>query len=355
MVNQAKRGAYPPGPRPLTAISDLEPASGRLTAPTGQDVNAVDIQTIPVSSLSLGDSPRLNGENPEHTRVLADSEELLPPILVHRDTMKVVDGMHRLCAARLRGQQFIMVRFFGGSTADAFVAAVKANTAHGLPLTLADRQAAAARIIASHQERSDRWIARVTGLAAATVASIRRASTDSHVVTARIGQDGRVRPLSSAEGRLVASHAIAGAPDASLREIARSAGVSPSTVRDVRKRMSRGEDPVPAGQRVARPKEEAGTQSSGGPSPATVSRGAPRDRDALLDVLKKDPSVRHTDAGRALLRWLDTTANGPGSWQHLIAPAPPHCAYTVAELARRCAREWQEVADELERRLRSMT
>jgi ParB-like chromosome segregation protein Spo0J len=100
-----------------------------------------------VASLLPADSPRLAGEDPHHTQMLADSESTLPPILVHRATMQVIDGMHRLNAAILRGEKTIRARFFEGATAQAFVLAVQSNIAHGLPLTTADREAAAARII----------------------------------------------------------------------------------------------------------------------------------------------------------------------------------------------------------------
>ncbi|HEY1620466.1 MAG TPA: ParB/RepB/Spo0J family partition protein, partial [Streptosporangiaceae bacterium] len=123
---------------------------------------------VPVAALLVGDSPRLQGESNEHIRMLAATDAQLPPILVHRPTMQVVDGMHRLRAALLRGQPTISVRFLDGSAEDAFISAVQANIEHGLPLTLADREAAADRIIATHPWRSDRWIATVTGLAAST-------------------------------------------------------------------------------------------------------------------------------------------------------------------------------------------
>jgi hypothetical protein len=37
--------------------------------------------------------------------------EKLPPILVHRATNRIIDGMHRLEAAKLRGDETISVRF----------------------------------------------------------------------------------------------------------------------------------------------------------------------------------------------------------------------------------------------------
>lgn len=128
--------------------------------------------------------------------------------------------------------------------AEVFRLAVSANVTHGLPLNKAERQAAAARIIRSHPQASDRSIAQTTGLAAKTVARIRRRS---HVdeTDRRVGQDGRVRPLNTADGRRIASRAITDRPDASLREIAQEAGISIGTVRNVRARLEAGEDPVP--------------------------------------------------------------------------------------------------------------
>jgi hypothetical protein len=247
-----------------------------------------DIQQVPINSLQRGESPRLGGEDIEHIQLLAACEGALPPILVDRQTMRVIDGMHRLRAAMLNGEKSIEVRFFDGSGDDAFVAAVRANIAHGLPLSLADRQAAAARIMASRPDRSDRSIASITGLAAGTVAAIRRESpADCDHVSARIGRDGRMRPLSTAVGRRIASDAIARDPGASLRQIARVAGISPTTVRDVRERLRRGDDPVPDRQNASK-KTRDGTVSRGGDRPAGPTRGV-RDRASLLNDLKKDP------------------------------------------------------------------
>ena len=95
--------------------------------------------TVPIELLKFADSPRLEGEKPDHIRVLAGVDTDLPPILVHRQTMTVLDGMHRLRAAIQNGQREIRVQFFIGSHEDAFVAAVQANISHGLPLSLADR------------------------------------------------------------------------------------------------------------------------------------------------------------------------------------------------------------------------
>jgi ParB-like nuclease domain len=163
-------------------------------------------QFVPVGSLRPADSPRLDGEDVEHIQMLAGVETRLPPILVHRATMRVIDGMHRLRAARLRSDEHIEVRFFDGSEQEAFVLGVKANITHGRPLSLLDRTTAAERIMVTHPAWSDRAIAAAAGIGARSVASLRRRleaeAGDVDEVRARTGRDGRVRPLDSAEGRL---------------------------------------------------------------------------------------------------------------------------------------------------------
>ncbi|MBZ9641723.1 ParB/RepB/Spo0J family partition protein, partial [Streptomyces sp. PSKA30] len=129
---------------------------------------------VEIGSLSLSGSPRLGGERPEHIQLLAAAQKPLPPITVHRPTMRVIDGYHRLKAARLRGERTIAARFFDGDEAAAFVLAVKLNVTHGLPLALADRKRAAERIVVSHPQWSDRRVASVTGIAPGTVGEIRR-------------------------------------------------------------------------------------------------------------------------------------------------------------------------------------
>lgn len=103
---------------------------------------------------------------------------------------------------------------------------------------------AAARIISSHPQMSDRVVGKTMGLAARTVVAIRRRSTDFGAAVERAGSDGRVRPLDRMKGRRRATALLTEHPGASLREVARGAGISPATVRDVRRRLKRGEEPA---------------------------------------------------------------------------------------------------------------
>ncbi|WP_246147990.1 ParB/RepB/Spo0J family partition protein [Nonomuraea turkmeniaca] len=307
-----------------------------------------------ISSLSVGGSPRLAGESLEHVETLIASETELPPIIVHRPTMRVIDGMHRLLAMKRLGHRKIAVRFFEGSEDEAFVLAVKSNIAHGLPLSLADRKHAAARVVASHPEWSDRMIASVTGISAKTVAEIRKsANAEPPDGGGRIGKDGRVRAADVTERRRVAQELIIKDPGLSLRQVARAAGISPETVRDVRKRLRRGEDPLPQG----RAKGAAGGQDADG-RPArrtgiaeqpTPGSGSPPPPAVVVERLKADPALRFNENGRDLLRLLNIHALRTEDWSKIIDSVPPHCIEIVAHLARDCSKKWLEFASLVER------
>jgi ParB-like chromosome segregation protein Spo0J len=305
-----------------------------------------EIRRLPISSLMPADSPRQGGEDIEHIRTLASVTERLPPIIVHRATMRVIDGMHRLAAALLRGDDTIEARLFDGTDRDAFLLAVRSNVVHGLPLSLADRICAAERILASHPTGSDRAIASIAGLGARTVGNIRarlRLGADAAIVRARIGRDGRMRPLNNAEGRVRAWTIIKERPHASLREVAREAGISPSTVRDVRQRVERGLDPVPEKRR------RAGVVKSGDAGDEAL-RGRP-DLLSMLRGLQSDPALRYTETGRILLRWISARAIRSDERADVVEKVPPHCSYIMADVARACADEWLELANALERRV----
>ncbi len=260
--------------------------------------------------------------------------------------MRVIDGMHRLGAARLRGDEKIEVRFFDGTEHEAFVLAVETNIAHGLPLSRADRARAAERIVVSHPDWSDRAVAALAGLGGRTVAKIRQRVQAGEEIRARVGRDGRVRPLDYAEGRRRASEIIRNRPGASLREVARDAGVSPSTARDVRQRIQRGEDPVNAVRPPVQRRVELSVdrvEVAGSPVESELS--------SKLHGLRSDPSLRLTESGRSLLRWVLSRAIRVEEWQAVAGNVPPHCMYILADVARQCSADWLHIATDLEMRL----
>jgi hypothetical protein len=325
------------------------------------------IQAVPLMSLRVGDSPRLNGEDKAHIARLAEVDAPLPPILVDRRTMRVIDGMHRLMAASLQGREVVDVEFFDGSEADVFLRAVQENVAHGLPLTQADRRAAAARIITTHPHLSDRAIGQVAGLAAKTVAAIRKRSTeDSTSSNARVGRDGRVRPLDSSEARRRAAELLTSQPETSLRDVAQATGISPATVLDVRKRLERGESPVPE-RAAAVGGSDNGQPGSGGtaavgmgstedsrtpPTPPPARPVAPANPAATVEKLLRDPSLRNNDRGKGMLRLLHANAVSASQLPGAAGVVPPHCVGIVGQLARHYAQMWHEFAKELDGRAR---
>lgn len=323
--------------------------------PTGwQSIRLDELPNVvlSISSLLIEDSPRRAGENDEHIKMLVESEERLPPIIVHGQSGRVIDGIHRVHAATIRGEDKIEARVYDGTDDDAFLLAVRMNIAHGLPLTRADRTTAATRIIQSHPQWSNRRIATATGLSAGTVGKLRwRSSTHNAQSTTRVGKDGRVRPANRSAGRLKVAELLAEKPTASIRAIANEAGVSPSTVHDVRQRVRAGQDPTLQRQRAQgssakpRPPEicpPLGTSEKPGPACGGVA--------AILADLKGDPSLRFNDAGRFLLRWLDRHRVEMAGPKKIAEMVPDHCAGSVAKLARGYARVWTELAAQLEER-----
>ncbi|RSO10269.1 hypothetical protein DMH18_15745 [Streptomyces sp. WAC 06783] len=314
--------------------------------------------TVPISALDVSRPLRSGGPNPDHVRTLAALDaSLLPPILVHHPTMRVIDGAHRVQAELLRGGTHIRVEFFEGTEEECFVLAVRSNVGHGLPLPLADRKAAAARILRAYPQWSDRSIGEVSGLSPKTVGAIRRRSAEENPRLnggGRLGRDGRTYPTSVAEGRLYASKLIGERPHASLREIASRAGISLGTAQDVRKRLENGQDPVPGAR--------GGVRRAVGPDGEGTCNGSALDangnRRTVPDVphpslperlrpLKQDPALRSTDMGRALLRLLSSHEIPVAHWQALIDGVPAHRARAVADIADQCARIWQEFAREM--------
>lgn len=272
--------------------------------------------------------------------------------------------MHRVRAAILSGVASIEALLFEGAEDEAFLLAVRLNVEHGLPLSRADRVAAAIRIIDSSPQWSDRAIAHAAGLSDKTVASIRRrTSAEIPHLSDRIGRDGRVRPVSPAVGRRMASDLITQNPDVAIREIATRAGISAGTARDVRERLRNGLDPVPSRHRDKSGSQRAESQPAASQAVGFQPAGSQPNGEAdgtrerslsarmtpmLLESLRNDPSLRYNETGRALLRLLALHTMSPAGWEQLISAVPLHRAQAVAQVARLSSEAWQEFAARLE-------
>jgi ParB-like chromosome segregation protein Spo0J len=297
-------------------MGEYESADRDATAPLARAV-------VPIESLLPADSPRSQGEDEAHVVRLAEVDAQLPPVVVHRDTMRVIDGMHRVRAAKLNGATTIEVEFFDGSAHEAFLLGVKLNVAHGLPLSFADRKAAVRRILDGSPSLSNRAVAAITGLSSKTVASIRQGVADPSSER-RLGSDGRQRPLDAEAGRRRAADLLALDPALSVRQLAARAGVSLGTAHDVRKRVRAGKEPT---RRRREPR-----------------RSAEEDPRAMLQALSRDPALRFSTPGKRMLRWLHDKSLDRSEWLGLIAALPPHCLPLIGKLARHYEEQWHAVA-----------
>jgi ParB-like chromosome segregation protein Spo0J len=296
-----------------------------------------EVVRLELSALKFGPSPRQRRLDRSHVAALAELEGRWPPILVERQGGRIIDGHHRVAAARMLGWSQLPVVLFDGTEDDAFVEAIRRNVEHGLPLTINERKAAARRLLGDHGEWSDRRIAQVCALTAPTVGRLRTASRAAEV-ECRIGRDGRGRPVRPESNRLRILEAVRANPEASLRTIAQAVGTSPETVRRVRNGMTQhGQKP----HRV----------EIGGPTSATVIGLAIRELGVVAPGSHSaaDPAVTSTADGKKFANWFDRTNIG-SQWRSHVVAVPLSRVYEVADEARQRARAWSEFAELVEQR-----
>ncbi|MEU4999977.1 ParB/RepB/Spo0J family partition protein [Streptomyces sp. NPDC021622] len=309
------------------------------------DIVKVACRKVPIGWLLPADSPRTKGVDQEYVAALSELGEELPPIVVHEASGRVIDGMHRLAAARLRGEEMIHAHLVEAPEHKLFEVSVRLNSAHGKPLSYREKVAAGTRILMENQKLSDRYVASLTGLSPRTIARLRRSSGEVAHLNARIGLDGKVRRVGVAPGRQRASELLAERPGAPLREIAREAGISLGTAHDVKKRVLLGEDPVPRrSEKAPAPVAKSMNLLTEPESPTPIAGVA-----QPLQKLRRDPALRLSESGRLLLRHLAIHDVDSQVLADVAANLPPHTTDRVAQLARECAEKWARFAERVER------
>jgi hypothetical protein len=254
--------------------------------------------------------------------------------------MRVIDGTHRLQAARLRGASSIAVRYFDGTNEQAFILAVHLNVTHGKPLTLKDRKAAATRILCTHCEWSDRRIAAAAGLSHRTVAALRSCSSvQNNHMDGRVGKDGRTRRLTTEDGRQRAAEVIQANPDASVRVIARLAEISTGTAAEVKRRLARGMDPVLPN--VTTSKAMSRTTAVGGVAKQSASQSAAVH---AIQRLQAHPATRSTNNGRSLYRLVVASLRASERCEKVAEKAPASYKAAIAEVALGISDVWRNFA-----------
>jgi hypothetical protein len=71
---------------------------------------------------------------------------------------------------------------------------------------------------------------------------------------------------------------------------------------------------------------------------------------AAVKALTADPTLRHSERGRELLRLLALQAMAPADWVALVDAVPAHRRAVILQLAESLSLTWQQFADELRRR-----
>lgn len=144
-----------PGARRTTTIGAMETVGGAAW--------------VPLEDLSPGVCIRTAGVDEDHVTLLMETPGEWPPVLATRGG-RVIDGTHRLIAARRCGLPNLSVTWFDGTDDEAFAEAVHRNVAHGLPLSFHDRVEALRHLLRSHRDWSDRRLASICAVSPRTVA-----------------------------------------------------------------------------------------------------------------------------------------------------------------------------------------
>jgi hypothetical protein len=72
--------------------------------------DASPVENVALALIRGSLTPRKAKVNEHHAGVLAQSPMPLPPIVIHRTSMRVIDGMHRLRATVMRGDKAIAAK-----------------------------------------------------------------------------------------------------------------------------------------------------------------------------------------------------------------------------------------------------
>lgn len=303
------------------------------------------IVSVALARLVVKRSIREGGVNQEHVRRLMRLGGHWPPILVHEETGVVIDGVHRVTAARMLGLLRIDASLFSGGPDAALIEFMRRNVQHGLPLTLRERKWAASRVLSVHPDWSDRRIAGICALSPKTAGRLRRqdgcASDGVSQCDAglRVGRDNRLRPVNGVSARVRVVKALEENPGASLRAVAALVGVSPETVRSVRLGLANG------GAQDSREQTASEISEEGPPAVVvdivTAHQLPSRGLAALPD---------NASAVTELLDWLELTTVDAETCSRWMMQVPPAYRAAVAAEARRRGEAWLEFAGSLDAR-----
>jgi ParB-like chromosome segregation protein Spo0J len=288
---------------------------------------ASGLLTMRLSALQVLPSLREDTLREHRIEALLAAPDAWAPILVRRADLTIVDGQHRIAAARRLDRTEIEAELFDGDAEAAFLEFVQRHARLREGLNRRERRSAARRVLDTHREWSDRRIAELCGISPKTVAELRRELPEvdgEEAGDVRVGRDGRARPVDAAARRALIVAALRERPDASLRAIARTVGVSPETVRSVRTDLGRTSPPRPV-------------------LPPPTWRPAPEP-----EPWQPDAAFLSREDSAATAAFFERTDVCDAELNHHVRTIPLSRVYEVADEARRRAAFWLRLAQSVE-------
>jgi len=220
MSSRGSRTQVPRRPRterptatPDQPVGDTTSPAPAVPAPNWWQSASYREAELNVDDVRLEDAIQCRADGLNETAVQEYAELVrngtsLPRIVMIDDgtCARLVDGFHRLEAARRAGHQTLEARIYDGDALHALVYATGANAQHGLRRSIADKQMAVRRLLEhpSFTSVSSRHIANSAGVSHTMVDSMRAELQESGTIprTEKVmGSDGRAQsPVKRPEG-----------------------------------------------------------------------------------------------------------------------------------------------------------
>lgn len=166
-------------------------------------IKKLDIELIRLDKLvqmrALGEGAHVDSSVVEEYREAMELEAVFPPIVAYYDGVDywLADGFHRIEAARSLKKKKLDVEVRKGTVRDAQLYAMQANLKHGARATRADKEKAVLFLL--KDEEWSKWsqgdIAKQAGVAPSTVANIRQREGLEAPTERTYTKDGRVQTM----------------------------------------------------------------------------------------------------------------------------------------------------------------
>jgi uncharacterized ParB-like nuclease family protein len=179
---------------PLPTMKPLVNRNGE-TKPTKLKLDAIRLDAEIQTRVHIDESVVL-----EYSEDMARGDRFPPVVVfqvdqVDRGDFILVDGFHRLKAARRAKLGQILAEVRRGSRPDALRFALGANHKHGLRRTNGDKRRAVEMALAEFGNQSDRLLAEMCGVSQPFVSNLRHQLITVIGSKPRLGKDGKLRTL----------------------------------------------------------------------------------------------------------------------------------------------------------------